>query len=228
MTPPNKASRGEQGCNNAPWMEDCPECVRDAIQRGMSLEKYWREVRPNLRCAHGVKGPFPFKGPDGLDLTARDGVKACGSAEFMALVGLLEAAVFATGGDPSHPEVVKARDAVRAAYGVLVLQNGQERQHEGSTTQAPAVGVLAAGGGAGMPRDAAPGGHDAAAEGAKAVARLKWLHSPGSSSVDGWEWGVFRVRWLNDGRGNVAEVQQTLSDFSDLDAARGVEGGHRG
>lgn len=52
--------------------------------------------------------------------------------------------------------------------------------------------------------------------------RLAWLHSPGSHNVDGWEWGIFRVRWLNDGRGNVAEVLQTGSDFSDLDAARGV------
>lgn len=49
--------------------------------------------------------------------------------------------------------------------------------------------------------------------------RLAWLHSPASNNVDGWEWGIFRVRWLNDGRGNVAEVLQTGSDFSDLDAA---------
>jgi hypothetical protein len=49
--------------------------------------------------------------------------------------------------------------------------------------------------------------------------RLEWLHSSGSYDVDGWEWGIFRVRWLNNGAGNVAEVQQTLANFSDLDAA---------
>lgn len=47
-------------------------------------------------------------------------------------------------------------------------------------------------------------------------ARLRWLHSPQSVSVDGYEWGIFRVKWEN---GCAVEVLQTFSDFSDLDAA---------
>lgn len=50
------------------------------------------------------------------------GVKGTSAAEVMALVGALEAAVFACDGDPMHPEVVKSRDAVRAAYGVAPSQ----------------------------------------------------------------------------------------------------------
>lgn len=46
--------------------------------------------------------------------------------------------------------------------------------------------------------------------------RLDWLHSPASNNVDGYEWGIFRVKWVN---GQAAEVWQTNSDFSDLDAA---------
>lgn len=50
-----------------------------------------------------------------------------------------------------------------------------------------------------------------------AEGRLKWLHSSASHSVDGYEWGIFQVQWNLDGSPKV--VQQTLSDFSDLDAA---------
>lgn len=46
--------------------------------------------------------------------------------------------------------------------------------------------------------------------------RLHWLHSPASNNVDGYEWGIFRVKW-QDGR--AVEVWQTNGDFSDLDAA---------
>ena len=49
-----------------------------------------------------------------------------------------------------------------------------------------------------------------------ASSRLAWLHSPASLNVNGYEWGIFRVKW--DG-GKPAQVMQTLSDFSDLDAA---------
>lgn len=56
----------------------------------------------------------------------------------------------------------------------------------------------------------------AAAEQIAATARLAWLHGPGSNNVDGYEWGIYRVKWVN---GKAAEVWQTCSDFSDLDAA---------
>lgn len=46
--------------------------------------------------------------------------------------------------------------------------------------------------------------------------RLKWLHSPASNNVDGYEWGVYRVKMVD---GRAVEVWQTLADFSDLDAA---------
>ena len=46
--------------------------------------------------------------------------------------------------------------------------------------------------------------------------RLAWLHSAGSNNVDGYEWGIYRVKWVN---GRAVEVWQTNSDFSDLDAA---------
>ena len=48
--------------------------------------------------------------------------------------------------------------------------------------------------------------------------RLRWLHSPASHNVNGYEWGIFRVKWVN---GQAAEVWQTNADFSDLDAAMG-------
>jgi hypothetical protein len=46
--------------------------------------------------------------------------------------------------------------------------------------------------------------------------RLAWLHSAASNNVDGYEWGIYRVRWEH---GRAVEVWQTYSDFSDLDAA---------
>lgn len=52
-----------------------------------------------------------------------------------------------------------------------------------------------------------------------AIARLAWLHSSESNDVDGYEWGIYRVKWEN---GRAAEVWQTAADFSDLDAARQV------
>lgn len=55
--------------------------------------------------------------------------------------------------------------------------------------------------------------------------RMEWLHSRDAVNVDGYEWGVFRVKWEN---GRAVEVLQTLADGSDLDAAMqrtaGVEG----
>jgi hypothetical protein len=52
---------------------------------------------------------------------------------------------------------------------------------------------------------------------ARDAVRLRWLHSQASCSPDaeGYEWGVYRVRW-EDGR--PASVLATLSDSSDLDA----------
>ena len=46
--------------------------------------------------------------------------------------------------------------------------------------------------------------------------RMEWLHSRDAMNVDGYEWGVFRVKWEN---GRAVEVLQTLADGSDLDAA---------
>lgn len=54
------------------------------------------------------------------------------------------------------------------------------------------------------------------AEAEAMAARLKWLHSPASNNVDGYEWGIFRVKWEN---GRAVEVWHTNGDFSDLDAA---------
>ncbi len=49
----------------------------------------------------------------------------------------------------------------------------------------------------------------------KNEARLKWLHDSGPNDADGFEWGIFRVKWEN---GQAVQVWQTLSDLSDLDA----------
>jgi hypothetical protein len=49
--------------------------------------------------------------------------------------------------------------------------------------------------------------------------RLAWLHSAGSYNVDGYEWGIYRVKWEN---GKAVEVWQTNADFSDLDSAAGL------
>lgn len=46
--------------------------------------------------------------------------------------------------------------------------------------------------------------------------RLRWLHTGGGRDANGYEWGVFRVKW--DERGQPIEVWQTNSDLSDLDA----------
>jgi hypothetical protein len=51
----------------------------------------------------------------------------------------------------------------------------------------------------------------------KEKARLHWLHSPASHNVDGYEWGIYRVKY--DEHGQMVECLQTFSDFSDLDAA---------
>jgi hypothetical protein len=53
----------------------------------------------------------------------------------------------------------------------------------------------------------------------KAEQRLAWLHSSESNNVDGYDWGVYRVKWEH---GKPVEVWHTNSDFSDLDAAMGV------
>jgi hypothetical protein len=45
--------------------------------------------------------------------------------------------------------------------------------------------------------------------------RLEWLHDGGGKDADGFEWGVFRVKWSEQGQPE--QVWQTLSDFSDLD-----------
>jgi hypothetical protein len=52
---------------------------------------------------------------------------------------------------------------------------------------------------------------------ARDAVRLRWLHSQASCTPDaeGYQWGVYRVRW-EDGR--PASVLATLSDSSDLDA----------
>lgn len=48
-------------------------------------------------------------------------------------------------------------------------------------------------------------------------ARLEWLHdcSAGTTDAEGYEWGIYRVKWEN---GKAVEVWQTNADFSDLDA----------
>lgn len=47
--------------------------------------------------------------------------------------------------------------------------------------------------------------------------RLTWLHdySMGANDPEGYEWGIYRVKWHN---GKAINVLQTNSDFSDLDA----------
>lgn len=54
-------------------------------------------------------------------------------------------------------------------------------------------------------------------EGAKDKARLHWLHdcSTGQADLEGYEWGIYRVKWQG---GQLMSVLQTNSDFSDLDA----------
>ena len=57
----------------------------------------------------------------------------------------------------------------------------------------------------------------------EASARLHWLHSPASNNVNGYEWGIYRLKWQN---GKPVEVCQTLADFSDLDEAMALEHTH--
>ena len=47
--------------------------------------------------------------------------------------------------------------------------------------------------------------------------RLHWLHdcSSGQTDAEGYEWGIYRVKWEN---GRAVDVLATLADFSDLDA----------
>jgi len=47
--------------------------------------------------------------------------------------------------------------------------------------------------------------------------RMEWLHdcSTGCTDAEGFEWGIYRVKWEN---GHPVRVWQTNSDFSDLDA----------
>lgn len=47
--------------------------------------------------------------------------------------------------------------------------------------------------------------------------RMEWLHdcSNGCTDAEGFEWGIYRVKWEN---GQAVQVWQTNSDFSDLDA----------
>lgn len=51
----------------------------------------------------------------------------------------------------------------------------------------------------------------------KCKARIHWLHdcSSGVTDPEGFEWGIYRVKWEN---GKAIEVWQTNSDCSDLDA----------
>lgn len=46
--------------------------------------------------------------------------------------------------------------------------------------------------------------------------RLEWLHQGGGRDPEGYEWGVFRVKW--NAQGQPESVLQTLTDLSDLDA----------
>jgi hypothetical protein len=52
-------------------------------------------------------------------------------------------------------------------------------------------------------------------------ARLRWLHSAASADVDGYEWGIVRIKWQ---QGQAVEVWHTAADFSDLDAAMRATG----
>ena len=47
--------------------------------------------------------------------------------------------------------------------------------------------------------------------------RLHWLHdcSTGQTDLEGYEWGIYRVKWVD---GRAVDVKATNSDFSDLDA----------
>lgn len=52
--------------------------------------------------------------------------------------------------------------------------------------------------------------------------RMDFLHSSSSVDRDGYEWGIFRVKWEN---GRAVDVQRVRADHADLDAAvAGVQG----
>ncbi len=53
-------------------------------------------------------------------------------------------------------------------------------------------------------------------------ARLAWLHTGGDRDAEGYEWGIYRVKWSQHGQ--PVDVRATLSDFSDLDAAMSATG----
>jgi hypothetical protein len=46
--------------------------------------------------------------------------------------------------------------------------------------------------------------------------RMEFLHSAESVDAEGYEWGVFRVKWEN---GRAVDVQHVRADHSDIDAA---------
>lgn len=45
--------------------------------------------------------------------------------------------------------------------------------------------------------------------------RFRWLHLGNSADAEGYEWGIYRVKWEN---GVAVSVMHTRSDLSDLDA----------
>lgn len=67
-------------------------------------------------------------------------------------------------------------------------------------------------------RDHAQAIRDGISELRRYSGRLAWLHDCSTSRLDaeGCEWGIFRVKWSQQGQ--PVEVWQTLSDMSDLDA----------
>jgi hypothetical protein len=50
--------------------------------------------------------------------------------------------------------------------------------------------------------------------------RMEWLHRGNDRDAEGYEWGIFRVKW--DEHGQPASVLHTNTDLRDLDAAMGA------
>lgn len=50
--------------------------------------------------------------------------------------------------------------------------------------------------------------------------RMEWLHRGNDKDAEGYEWGVFRVKW--NASGQPESVLHTLTDLTDLDAAMGA------
>jgi hypothetical protein len=50
-----------------------------------------------------------------------------------------------------------------------------------------------------------------------AMRRLTWLHASTEPDAEGYEWGIFRVKWSPSGE--VASLLHTRADFADMDAA---------